>query len=134
MKASVLWPILLLGIPFLVVAYKLIVKKDSTIADYYKEVRIITNAPEDFVEKVRVSMQESHFYFIKAESTGCSFTALVVPSLFSWSEIVKVVIQRSAEGSRVVFKSKCVFPFQLYAWGKNKRNAERFFSNLHKHI
>ncbi len=79
-------------------------------------------------------MHASSFFFINSDSRGRNYKGLTLPSLFSWSERVVIVIEEGEGGFRVIFESKCIFPLQVYAWGKNKRNAERFFYNLTKHL
>lgn len=109
-------------------------KKENVVTDSFTESRFINYGGSDLKSKIVQSMRESCFQFVKTNDNGKKIRAMALPSLSSWSEVVSVVINQNANGVEIIFKSRCSFPLQVYAWGKNKRNAERFFANLYKRL
>ncbi len=133
MELRTLLVVVLFSIPFLIILYRILfLHKENSVTDNYVETRYIKYQDENFSLRVKQSMRESYFHFISMDKKGQNFKAFVFPSFFSWSEIVSINVQRNEDDHRVMFKSKCSFPLQVYAWGKNKRNAERFFANLYR--
>lgn len=127
--------LLLLFLPFAVVLYRILfMNKENVVTDSFTESRFINYRGSDLKSKIVQSMRESCFQFVKTNDNGRNFRAMALPSLSSWSEVVSVVINQNTNGVEIIFKSRCAFPIQVYAWGKNKRNAEKFFRNLNKYI
>jgi len=80
-------------------------------------------------ENIREAMRKVNFK--KIEESNYEFTGLTLPSLFSFSERVTVdFIQLDQNEYLVELESKCLFPFQIFDWGKNRRNCDRFFKCL----
>lgn len=132
MEFETLVVIVLIGLPLTIILYRMFfVHKKNPITDNFTVTRLIKYKEDDFVDKVEESMRKSSFRLIRIDQERKNLRAFVLPSLFSWSEVVDVAIEKNEEGYNVIFESKCAFPIQVYAWGKNKRNAERFFANLY---
>src|SRR3712207_3436120 len=57
------------------------------------------------------------------------FIARNSPSISSWGE--KIAIEMIDDGT-VTAKSECLLATQCFDWGKNSRNVEAFFGEVHR--
>ncbi|TQD40176.1 hypothetical protein [Haloflavibacter putidus] len=59
------------------------------------------------------------------EDKNC-FYAKTTFSMSSFLEYIEISYQNTQNKTELKFKSICALPTQIYDWGKNKRNFERF--------
>lgn len=80
-------------------------------------------------QSVFLALEKANFKKIKKDS--CKYSAIALPSLASFAEKIKTEI-KEVNGSKYIvsFSSECILPTQVFDWGKNKRNSNRFFNNL----
>ena len=87
----------------------------------------LSAGPADLHAAVRDSLN-TLAWTVKQDG-GQSLRAAVGVSLFSYGERVQIQV----ESDRTLrISSRNVFPLQFYDWGKNKRNVERFVSELRR--
>lgn len=67
---------------------------------------------------------------VKQESSDTIVASSSV-NIWSWGE--EIIIRFLANNSLSV-TSKCAFALQCFDWGKNKRNINRFMTELGKHV
>lgn len=120
-------------IPILTILVNSIKNKRLSITSSYKETRKIRIDSSDLVETVKAAMKESGVFFIKYDQNKQTLRGFTFLSIFSWSEQVEIDIEEiENENFVITFKSKCNFPLQIHDWGRNKYNADKFFSNLYR--
>ncbi len=51
-------------------------------------------------------------------------------TIWSWGEDIQVNFQDNEQGTLVTFTSSCKLSTQIVDWGKNKKNAKKFFTAL----
>ena len=73
---------------------------------------------------------KSGFKDVNVHPKNGVFTAKTGFSMTSWMEFIEVRCEQKADKVHINFLSICGLPTQIYAWGKNRRNAERFFREL----
>lgn len=79
--------------------------------------------------KILEALKNSNFKRIKSYQN--EFSAITLPTIWSFSEKVIVKVEKIDESnSLIIFSSKCLFPLQIFDWGKNQRNSSRFFINM----
>lgn len=81
---------------------------------------------------IKEALKNSGFKKIGFDVDENRFYAKTRFSMSSWSEYVEVKIDRSQNETEIEFKSICALPTQIYDWGKNKRNYNKFESELKK--
>src|SRR5690606_31768840 len=84
----------------------------------------------DFLEAVNTALVKSGFKEVNVHPKNGVFTAKTGFSMSSWMEFIEVRCEQKADNIHVNFLSICGLPTQIFAWGKNRRNAERFFREL----
>lgn len=120
---------ILFSIIFLILISRLFSKRKFHITSCYdlkKEYHI-----DEIVLKQNISnaLKKSNFKNIKENRN--EYTAITLPSMSSFSELIRVDIEAINETKCIVkFNSRCFFPLQVFDWGKNERNSNRFFKNL----
>src|SRR5690349_13527440 len=93
-------------------------------AKYETTVALKGNAVEPLLDAV-ASWAASERWRVQSR-TDCAIVCLVPLNLWSWGELVRVVVEH--DSLRVI--SQCTFPLQVFDWGKNARNVERVRDNL----
>jgi len=63
-----------------------------------------------------------------SELESGAMTSTLGPSLGSWGEVVTVEV---LDNGLIAVESACWAPFQVFDWGKNRRNVIQFISKLH---
>ena len=80
--------------------------------------------------KIISALESSGFQTITYHEKENRITANTSVSFKSWGEIVEIKLEENKSNPEIVFKSICAFPFQIYDWGKNKRNFNKFWKNF----
>ncbi|MBA5792630.1 hypothetical protein H1R17_01170 [Flavobacterium sp. xlx-214] len=80
--------------------------------------------------KIISALESSGFQTITYHEKENRITANTSVSFKSWGEIVEIQLEENKSNPQIVFKSICAFPFQIYDWGKNKRNFNKFWKNF----
>jgi len=116
--------------PFIMVlTYRFFSNGKLYFTSYYNGKKEITSNEESIKIQILRTLKKSNFKRIK-EDNGI-FYAITIPTIWSFSEIIKVEILKNSENKFLVkFDSKCLFPLQIFDWGKNKKNFSVFFKNL----
>lgn len=121
--------IVLFSLIFLIIVSRLLSKKKFYLTSYY-EINKEYNSNEVILKQnIFKAFETSNFKNIKENKNY--FKSITLPSIFSFSEIIKAEVKKINEDKYIVnFSSKCFFPLQIFDWGKNERNSNRFFKNL----
>lgn len=80
--------------------------------------------------KIISALASSGFQTITYHEKENRITANTSISFKSWGEIVEIQLQENKTNPEIVFKSVCAFPFQIYDWGKNEHNFNKFWKNF----
>jgi hypothetical protein len=119
--------ILTFGVIFLIIVFRLITKKQVFFTSFYVKGNKIKNL--NLNSNILKALKKSGF--LKIKESNNSFSAITYPSIWSFSEIIQIDNNKiDEENVLVTIKSKCFFPLQIFDWGKNKRNCEKFIKNL----
>lgn len=130
------WQIEYLGLILLVVifaffyAYKKLTNDPDALTSKHKENRTYSNGTDDIGKLITKSLMNAGFKKVGFNSELDRYFASAGMSLWSFGENIAVKVNPTAEGQEVQFASVCVFPTQIADWGKNKRNAKKFFTQL----
>lgn len=96
---------------------------------YYSEEREYNIDEDSLKNNLIMALKKSNFKRIIQQED--SFHALTLPTMSSFSERIAIEFREIAETKYVLkFNSKCLFPLQIFDYGKNKRNSKRLFKNL----
>jgi hypothetical protein len=99
------------------------------LTSYYNEQREIKASDETIKNQILKALKKSNFKTVKVQEN--LFSAITIPSIWSFSEIVNIEVKKVDETTFLInFNSKCLFPFQIFDWSKNQRNSSRFFKNI----
>lgn len=126
---DIYWKIALMPVVVTVLSYlwRIIFKKDFSFTSRYIDSRSFNSSEKELVDSVKNAMKALKFLRIRFDKEKKEFYAVTYPSLWSFSEIVKVKLKGSTE---IEFISVCAFPLQVFDWFKNERNANAFFKHL----
>ena len=78
------------------------------------------------------ALKKSNFKNIHFDEINSTYYAKTRVSIWSWSELIEVRITDNEEETRINFLSICSLFTQIISWGKNRRNARRFFDELNR--
>lgn len=126
----IFWIIFILTISSIFL-YKKITKDPNAITAKHTAILDLENkniSHEDILQ----AMKASKFKNIHYNERSQVFKGNVNFSMSSYFENIEIKLINSEEKQSLIFLSICGFPFQIYDWGKNKRNYKRFLKNLHK--
>ena len=113
----------------LILFYRIITKKKIYFTSFYNTEEEILVGKDILVDKIKENLVKLRF--LKINRIGNTFRAISKPSIFSFSELIEIDVEKISESkSKVKFNSKCFFPLQIFDWGKNKSNSNLFFKNL----
>lgn len=121
--------IVLFSLIFLIIVSRFLSKNKFYLTSYY-EINKEYNSNEVILKQnIFKALEMSNFKNIKENKNY--FKSITLPSIFSFSEVIKAEVKKTNEDKYIVnFRSKCFFPLQIFDWGKNERNSNRFFKNL----
>lgn len=116
---------------YLILIFRLFSKRIFCITscfDLEKEYRI-----DEIVLRQNILKALKKCNFKNIKENGNKFTAITLPSMYSFSELIYVdVIAINETKCIVTFNSRCFFPLQIIDWEKNRCNSNHFFKNLEK--
>ena len=81
-------------------------------------------------EVILEALKKSNFKNIHFDKINSTYYAKTRVSIWSWTELIEVKITDNEEETRINFLSICFLFTQIISWGKNRRNARRFFDEL----
>jgi hypothetical protein len=117
------------GLVLLIIGYRIIFKKVFYFTSFHSQSRKFASSFGDFETKILEAMKKSNFKFIKSDNP--KFRAWSIISLWSWGETIEIDYSKTNDNHiKVNCTSTCYFPLQIFDWGKNKRNTNRFFKRL----
>lgn len=123
----------LIGATFVVIFFLKWLRGDTQFITAKYETEKRCNFPvENRREIIQKALENSKFKEIYFEESNFSFYAKTRVSMSSWSELIEVKVADSNNETIVSFLSVCFLITQIYSWGKNRRNAKRFFNELNK--
>lgn len=114
-----------------ILLYRILILKQYNFTSQFTTEKKITEK-KDIAPLIARALKEGKFTHI--HQAGNMFYAHASTSMSSWSEIIKVSYKLKPDGNVIEFTSKCAVPIQIFDWGKNRRNAKRFFAHLEKQI
>lgn len=120
--------IILAFIITLLVYRKITNNKEAAISKFV--IRKNVTAEVNLKSKIISALESSGFQTITYHEKENRITANTSISFKSWGEIIEIQLQENKSNPQIVFKSICAFPFQIYDWGKNKRNFNKFWKNF----
>jgi len=97
---------------------------------YEQTVEISLN--ENSVSLLQEAMKRAGFKDVDFNLEDKKFYATTSFSMSSWFEYIEVKIIPLDNKLQLHFSSICGYPYQIYDWGKNKENFERFQKELMK--
>ncbi|MEY1640426.1 hypothetical protein [Tenuifilum osseticum] len=104
---------------------------NSLTAKYETEKRFKFNK-NNKSEIILEALKKSNFKNIHFDEINSTYYAKTRVSIWSWSELIEVKITDNEEETRINFLSICSLFTQIISWGKNRRNARRFFDELNR--
>jgi hypothetical protein len=109
--------------------YKKMKKDPYALTAKHSSERAFPGPTEDLEAFIRTALKNAGFKEIKPSVTG-GYAATTGLTLWSFGENIAVARMQNENGETVQFRSTCDFPYQVGDWGKNRRNATRFFKEL----
>ena len=127
------WILCLLTIIFILL-FKKITKNPNAVTSKYVEERKVKKSlkSQTLIDSIITAMEQAGFKDIRHVSDKLLFYANARVSLNSWTENIEIKIEEMEDFNVINFFSICAMPTQIFDWGKNKRNAKRFFKELDK--
>ncbi|MDR6968047.1 hypothetical protein J2X31_002062 [Flavobacterium arsenatis] len=96
---------------------------------HYDEEREYSTDETAITENLTPTLEKSNFKLV--QKNGNTYSAVALPTILSFSEKIQIDYNKISNSKiKVRFKSRCVFPLQIFDYGKNKRNSVKFFNNL----
>ncbi|PKP43125.1 MAG: hypothetical protein CVT96_05510 [Bacteroidetes bacterium HGW-Bacteroidetes-13] len=121
--------IIFFSIIFLILIFRLLFKRKFYYTSYYCENKEYDINEINMRHNILSALKKSNFKKIRVDKN--KFTAISLPTMSSLSELIRVEINQVTDSKSVVrFTSRCFNPIQIFDWGKNRRNSNRFFINL----
>ena len=112
-----------------ILIFRFLFKKETNFTSQFNRKKEFTTSNPNINSLIMDALKKSNFR--KIRQVNNSFTSLATPTIWSFAEIITVNVNRISENKiEVLFKSKCLFPLQIFDWGKNERNCNKFFANL----
>ena len=117
---------------YFVLKYKFFQNREYT--SQYKDV-ILLEKDDNLLNKVIDSMKLSNFNDVVYDEKTNKFYASTLATMSSWSEFIEVEMEKIDDTNILLkFLSRCTYPYQVFDWGKNKKNFEKFEAELNKVI
>lgn len=113
----------------IILLYRKIVNKNLFFTSYSSKQKKL-NLKSDKINSIIIdALKKSGFNRIKESDN--SFKAISYPSIWSFSETIEIDKNKiDDENFLISIKSSCFFPLQIFDWGKNEKNCEKFLANL----
>ena len=107
-------------------------KKGDLSISRYNESILIRNK-EGLINNILIALKKSNFERISFDQKQHKFFAITRKTMSSPGEFLIIeMINLDQSKVKLKFLSQCMSPFQVYAWGKNKKNYNRFQTELLK--
>jgi hypothetical protein len=114
------------------ILYKWISKNSWGLTAQYeieKRINLLNkNKHELFIE----ALKQSNFKNIHFDENNSTYYAKTKASIWSWSELIEIRVTDNENETEINFLSICFLFTQIVSWGKNRRNAKKFFEELNK--
>jgi hypothetical protein len=121
--------IIFICIVVLIIVFRYIHEGEWYFTSHYTLQKEYTVEETILKQNILSALEKANFKKIKDDTN--LFTAITLPTIFSFSERIKTEISKVNESKySVKFSSVCFLPTQIFDWGKNERNSNRFFKNL----
>lgn len=116
-------------IVLLILIRRYLLFKELFFTSKYEEEFVINKKEGDINSLILNALRKSNFFKISTKN-DC-FSSYTIPSIWSWSEKIIVKYKRINENTyQIFFSSTCFFPLQIFDWGKNKRNFNKFYRQI----
>lgn len=125
------WVLIVLTI-LIFTLYKWISKDSTALTAHYEVEKRIDFLNKNKHELIIEALKQSKFKNIHFDETNSTYYAKTKVSFWSWSELIEVKTTHKENGTVINFLSICFLFTQIISWGKNRRNAEKFFKELNR--
>ena len=113
--------------------YYYLEKGTQSTSHYEATITVFNN--EELISRILTALKEAQFGEVVFDQEQHKFFALTKKTMSSFGEFLSIeMIILDQSTVQLNFRSQCNYPFQVYAWGKNKKNYDRFQSELFKLI
>lgn len=126
------WYILIGGILFISII-RVITGRSNLMRSIYEQ-KIELTPTVNIEDTLLEIMKNSGFRNLNHKNSENKINGTVPFSMSSWSEIIEVKWLIIDDKLEIHFKSVCMWPYQIYDWGKNKENFKKFEKELSKMI
>jgi len=99
-------------------------------ANSYTEVLQLNMPVEQAKAKTEEALMKAGFKMSKWVAQNQAFYSESSVTIWSWGEDIQVTFQENEQGTLLKFVSSCKLSTQIIDWGKNKKNAKKFFTAL----
>ena len=107
--------------------------KNGELSTSHYEATITVFNNEELINRILTALKEAQFDEVVFDQEQHKFFALTKKTMSSFGEFLIIeMINLDQSTVQLNFRSQCNYPFQIYAWGKNKKNYNRFQSELLK--
>lgn len=127
-KDYLFW-IIFFTVLIVIAVIRLITSRPNFMRSMYEKTIEIA-ALEDVNSILLEIMERSGFKDVGFDSEGKRFYATTSFSMSSWFEHIEIKIIPIDNKLQLHFSSICGYPYQIYDWGKNKENFNRFHYEL----
>ncbi|MBF6607187.1 MAG: hypothetical protein ITG00_00430 [Flavobacterium sp.] len=114
-----------------IIGYRFFILKQMYWTSQY-QISKVYSKPNDVAATINRSLKDAKFTHI--QDSGNVLFARANATMSSWSEIIRVNYFVEKNKLHVDFISRCAVPVQIFDWGKNRRNAKRFFARLESNL
>ena len=113
--------------------YYYLEKGTQSTSHYVATITVFNN--EELINRILTALKEAQFDEVVFEEEHHKFFAVTKKTMSSFGEFLSIeMISLDQSNVLLNFRSQCNYPFQIYAWGKNKKNYNKFQTELLKLI
>ncbi|MBF0695390.1 MAG: hypothetical protein IR153_10085 [Flavobacterium sp.] len=123
--------IILISIVCLIIAFKKITNRPDAITSKFYTSEIVKSS-DHLKTTVLTALNNSGFPKVYHNEIDNKIYVQTSITMNSWGETIEIELEEEELQSKIHFKSICAFQFQIYDWGKNKRNFKRFWKEFKK--
>jgi hypothetical protein len=127
------WILVLITTTFILL-YKWFTKDPNALTSKYTRTELIDSIPDRLSEIIIKSLKNTGFKNVGQAANENRYFAQSKLSMSSWTEYIEVKTNENKDHLELTFTSICAFPFQIFDWGKNKRNAKRFLKAFNNEL
>jgi len=99
-------------------------------ANSYSETIQLQVPLEQAKAKTEEALMKAGFRMSKWVDQNQAFYSESSITIWSWGEDIQVNFHENEQGTLLKFTSSCKLATQIIDWGKNKKNAKKFFTAL----